>query len=314
MRVGICLPQIGENTSPHVVDEFIGACEEVGFDSLWVQEHLFRPLSATPSFGGIRGRPWPDEHRRFLAPLELLAYAAGRTSRCTLGTSILVAGYHRPVDLAKRVATIDQLSRGRVALGLGVGWSEDEFVLVGAPFGHRGAVAEELIEAVLACWGPNPVKFEGRHFLIPSSETSPKPHRGDRVPLVSGFLSPAGRRRTARLCDVWQPYRLEPDDAVRELESLNATAADEFRRGPLQLSLRVLAWPEIPGLAHGGDPGPGIWAGDAAAMVAEVRRAAAAGCDEVVMDTSFTPSTGEEAVWLAQPEFFRPLVEAAHGA
>lgn len=312
MRIGICLPQIGTNTSVDAVDHFIGAGEEVGFDSLWVQEHQFRPVGESANFGGVPGRPWPDEHRRFLAPLELLAYTAARTSRVRLGTSVLVAAYHHPVTLAKRVATLDELSRGRMMLGIGVGWSEEEFSLLGARLDQRGSVSEELLQALLACWGPNPVHHDGQHFPIPLSETSPKPHRGDRVPLVGGFLSVAGKRRTARYCHVWQPYRLEPEEAVAQFRAINEQAVEEHGRDPLDLSLRVLAFPEIPDLAFGGTSSAGVWAGDAQAMCNEVRRAAAAGCDEVLIDTSFAPNTGSDQMWIVQPEFFRPAVELAH--
>jgi probable F420-dependent oxidoreductase len=317
MRIGICLPQLGPGSTPDVVDEFIGRAEEAGFDSLWVQEHLFRPLGVTTPYGAREGAPWPAQHQRLLAPFELLAYAAARTTRCTLGTSIAVAGYHHPVDLAKRAATIDALARGRMALGLGTGWSQDEYELLGVPFKRRGSLADEMLEALLACWGPNPVSYQGEHFVIPASETSPKPFAGDRVRLVGGFMGRNGERRSARFCDVWQPYAMEADEARRRLDVVNEIAAAEFGRGPLELSLRVTTTPEIPGLLGGGVSSSGRWAGGIGELRERGRAAAKSGCDELVLDTSFAAGPSPEGTasarsWLAQPEFFRPLVETAH--
>ncbi len=312
MRIGICLPQLGPGTTPDVVDEFIGRAQDAGFDSLWVQEHLFRPLEAATPYGARGGAPWPAQHQRLLAPFELLAYAAARTTRCTVGTSIAVTGYHHPVELAKRAATIDVLARGRMALGLGTGWSRDEYDLVGAPFAERGKQADEMLRALLACWGPNPVSFAGEHFVIPPSETSPKPFAGERVRLVGGFMGRNGERRSARFCNVWQPYAMEADEARRRLDVVNEIAAAEFGRGRLELSLRVTTAPEIPGLLGGGASAPGRWAGGIGELCERGRAAAQAGCDELVLDTSFAPGENSERSWLAQPEFFRPLVELGH--
>jgi probable F420-dependent oxidoreductase len=311
VRIGICLPQMGLYTSPDVVDEFLGRAEEVGFDSLWTQEHLFRPLRPISPYGGMPGATWPVQHQQLLATFELLAYAAART-RCEVGTSVAIAGYHHPVDLAKRAATIDVLSRGRMRLGIGVGWCRDEFELLGASFQDRGSLADEMLEALLACWGPNPVEYRGQRYRVPLSETSPKPFRGDRVPLVGGFMSARGCRRVAEFCNVWQPFRLEPDEAMRAMDELNAVAARDFDRGPLELSLRVLVSPEIPGLAGGHSDAPGRWAGGISALTPRVEAAVDAGCDELVIDTSFAAGIASSEAWIAQPSFFEPLVALAH--
>jgi probable F420-dependent oxidoreductase len=314
VRIGICLPQLGHGTTPDTVDEFITRADEAGFDSLWAQEHLFRPLQPVSAYGGVAGKAWPIQQQRLLAPFELLAYTAARTSRCTIGMSIAVAGYHHPVDLAKRAATIDEMSRGRMVLGIGVGWCQDEYDLVGAPFQRRGVVADELFAGLLACWGPNPVSYEGTYFQVPPSETSPKPHHGERVRLAGGFLSPTGARRAAHYCDVWQPYGIDPDEARRRCDAVDRIAADEFGRGPLELSLRVTMAPHIPGLIEPvGSSTPGRWVGGIEELSERVRGAADAGCDELVIDTSFAVERSTEDVWLAQPEYLAPLVVIAHG-
>jgi hypothetical protein len=200
-----------------------------------------------------------------------------------------------------------------MVLGLGVGWCRDEYALLGAPFERRGELADEFLEVLLACWGPDPVGFSGEHFRMPPAETSPKPFTGDRVRLLGGFLSPAGELRAARFCDVWQPYALDAEEARRRCDVINDVAAQRFGRGPLELSLRITLSPEIPGvLGDGRTSTPGRWAGDIDRLADHVRSAVTARCDEVVLDTSFAPGGGTEEAWLVQPEFLAPLVDIAH--
>jgi probable F420-dependent oxidoreductase len=313
MRLGLCLPQLGPGIDRDVVRRFAADADRLGFDSLWVQEHLMYPLAPTSGYAGIPGRAWPEPYQEVLAPLEELAFVAAVTERCTIGTSILVAGYHRPIPLAKQVATLDVLAGGRVALGLGVGWSPDEYAQVQVPIERRGRWADELTQALLACWGPDPVSWSGSLFDIPPCRTSPKPVHG-RVPLVSGFWSEAGMRRTARWFDVWQPAGLPAAAAVERLAAINQLAADEYGRGPLALSLRVFLAPHLPGLAEA--PGTGgmrpTWSGGIEELAEELRTAKAAGCDEVVLDASFATGLPPRTGWMEQPEFLAPLLAVAH--
>ncbi|MFM7536928.1 MAG: TIGR03619 family F420-dependent LLM class oxidoreductase [Acidimicrobiales bacterium] len=314
MRLGLCLPQLGPGIDAGVVRHFAVDADRLGFDSLWVQEHLLFPLEPRSGYAGIAGRPWPAPYESVLAPLEELAFVAAVTERCTIGTSILVGGYHRPVPLAKQVATLDVLSGGRVALGLGAGWSRDEYEQTGTPFEQRGRWAEELTEALLACWGPDPVQYRGRLFDLPPMLASPKPVRG-RVPLVSGFWSEAGLRRTARLFDVWQPAGVPAATAVERIGLINERAREDYGRGPLELSLRVFVAPALPGVSP--SPGDGgmrpTWRGGVDELAAQVADAKQAGCDEVVLDTSFATGLPLGSGWTQQPGFLAPLLAVAHG-
>src|SRR5205809_2344789 len=153
--LGMLLPYAdGLITSPSFVREFAVAAEEAGIESLWSVEHVVvaedyeprYPYSANgrmPTMSGVV--PMPD-------PLELLAFIAAVTERVRLGTSVVVAPLHSPVVLAKRAATVDRLSAGRLMLGLGIGWQKEEYAAVGAPFAGRGTRLDECIGAMRELW------------------------------------------------------------------------------------------------------------------------------------------------------------------
>ena len=175
MRVGLSLPQLGGAVSRPVVQGFCERAEELGFTGLWVQQHLFFPHQPSSGYAARPGLAIPERYRSITSPLETLAAAAAWTSEATIGTSVLVAGYHRPVDLAQRLSTLDLLSEGRLIVGFSVGWSDDEHVQMDVDPRTRGARCDELIDALEACWGPDPVSFSGRFFSIPESDVRPKP-------------------------------------------------------------------------------------------------------------------------------------------
>jgi probable F420-dependent oxidoreductase len=287
MRIGLMLPQIGAATAGGDVAELVAGfardAEAAGVGSLWVQEHFLYLDEPTSGYAGIAGRPMPDAWRSVLDPLDTLAYVAAVTSSAQLGTSILVTGYHRPVQLAKRVATIDRLSGGRMSLGLGVGWSADEHAQCDTPMTGRGKRADELCAALRACWGPDPVAFDGDVYSIPSGATSPKPVTS--IPLVAGFWSPSGLERCARYCDWWQPAGRTADEAAATMTKVNDMATGLFERRPLQLSLRTFVTPGMP-------------VDQTRALIDDAR---ANGCDEVVLDTTFLGLDADS--WRRVPEW-----------
>src|SRR4051812_45785345 len=124
--VGLCLPQLGGHVTRDALRGFVESAEELGYGGLWVQEHMFYPHEPTPGYGGVPGRALPEAYRSVLSALETLSTAAAWTSHIEVGTSVLVAGYHRPVQLAQQLATLDLLSGGRLTVGLATGWSDDE--------------------------------------------------------------------------------------------------------------------------------------------------------------------------------------------
>jgi probable F420-dependent oxidoreductase len=298
--VGLVLPQLGEHVTRDALRGFCEEAERLGFQSLWVQEHLFYALEPQAPYAARPGMPVPDAYRTTYAPLEVLSMAAAWTSRVALGTGILVGGYHRPVELAQRLATIDQLSQGRVICGLSVGWSKDEHDQSDVDFASRGRRMDELVAALRVCWGPDPVTFEGEFFHIPPSIVSPKPAQSPHPPLLSGMRSGAGLRRTAAMFDIWNP-------ASGSIEQLAAAAAeiDAMRpsgAAPIEVYQRVFTEP------------PFVVAGLAPKSVDElcagVAAARDAGFAHVIVDTSFSTEIASPDDWIAFPERLAPLLTA----
>jgi probable F420-dependent oxidoreductase len=189
------------------------------------------------------------------APLEVLAFAAARTSRITLGTSIMVALLHNPADLARRFATLDRLSGGRVVAGLGQGWMAQEFEAAGVPLSSRGPRFTEFIEAMRAVWGPDPVSYDGRFYRIEESNVGPKPVRPGGIPILAGAASPGGIQRAARiglaLNPVWFGW-----EALEGTVEVYRAAATEAGHDPatLPVVVRVNQFPAAEPTADGASP------------------------------------------------------------
>ncbi len=298
--VGLTLPQLGDHVTASGLRGFCESAERLGFASLWVQEHLFYALEPQAPYAARPGMPVPEAYRTTYSPLEVLSMAAAWTERVALGTGILVGGYHRPVELAQRLATIDQLSGGRVICGLSVGWSKDEHDQMDVEFTSRGRRMDELVAALRACWGPDPVSFDGEFFRIPPSVVSPKPLQQPHPPLLSGMRSGAGLRRTAALFDIWNP-------ASGSVEQLMATAAEIDAMRPagapsIEVYQRVFTEPPfvVPGLA----PKSVDELCEAVVTAREV------GVAHVIVDTAFTTEVTSPDDWATFPERLAPVLSA----
>ncbi|KKM03644.1 hypothetical protein LCGC14_1772320, partial [marine sediment metagenome] len=127
MRLGFNLPQIGPAAGPEAIVRVAQRAEELGYDSVWVTERLLYPIEPQTPYMATPDGSLPEAYKTVLDPLEALTFVAGQTSRVALGTSILDMPYYNPVMLARRLTTLDVLSGGRLRLGLGLGWSQDEF-------------------------------------------------------------------------------------------------------------------------------------------------------------------------------------------
>ncbi|MGH1502345.1 MAG: TIGR03619 family F420-dependent LLM class oxidoreductase [Acidimicrobiales bacterium] len=297
--VGLTLPQLGNHVTRSAVRRFCESAESQGFDSLWVQEHLFFALEPSAPYAARPGMPVPEAYRTTLSPFELLTAAASWTETVRLGTGILVGGYHRPVELAQRLATLDHLSEGRVIAGLSVGWSKDEHEQMDVEFSTRGRRMDELVEALLACWGPDPVEFEGEFFSIPPSIVSPKPVQTPHPPLLSGMRSKAGLRRTAALFDVWNPASGSIDQILDTAAAIDAMRPDGA--APIEVMQRIFTEPpfEVPGL----EP---LSLDD---MAEAVRSARDAGFTQIIVDTGFTTEVDGPDDWARFPERLAPLLD-----
>lgn len=299
MEIGLTLPQLGGHVTRDGLRGFCEQAEELGFGSLWVQEHLFYPLNPVSGYSARPGLKVPDAYRSVLGALETLTAAAAWTTRPALGTSILVAGLHRPVPLAQRLSTIDVLSEGRVIAGFSVGWSDEEHLVSDVDPRTRGARCDELIDALLACWGPDPVSFSGKFFTIPESEVRPKPVH--RPPLLSGMRSPAGLRRTAEKFDIWNPasgtleQHLEVFAQLAEMRPIGMP--------PLELYRRLFTTPPVE-VAN-------LRTASVDELCEEVAKSRAAGVSEIIIDTNFDPALDSTERWIDVPRTLAPLLEAA---
>ena len=200
MKLGVHLPVAGAAASPKTIADVAVEAERIGLDSVWSWERLMRP-TVPIAMGGPGGPVMdaPEDFGSVYDPIETLSYVAAKTSRITLGTSVLDSLFQSPIILARRLATLDQLSGGRLVAGIGQGWMEQEFEAAGVPMSRRGAGFEEHIQAMRAVWGPDPVSFDGRFYRIPEAEIGPKPVRPGGPTLIVGSAAPTAVERAGRL-------------------------------------------------------------------------------------------------------------------
>lgn len=192
MKFGISIPNNqGVAAVRGLVDLALDA-ERLGYDSVWVSEHLFHASYVAERLGD---RPYHEA-------LVVLTAIATVTQRVRLGTSVLVLPWHHPARLAKQVATLDQLSGGRVDLGIGVAQTADEFANLGVPYDERGAITDECIDALRCLWQQDVPAFEGRHFRFAGLRAEPKPLQG-HVPVLVGGNSRRALRRVREKGDGW---------------------------------------------------------------------------------------------------------------
>jgi probable F420-dependent oxidoreductase len=188
----VILPNYGEGSSPNGIRRIAETAEELGFHSVWATEHI------------IVGPEAVDPYGRVFAPLVTLGWIAGFTERIGLGTSIVLAPLHHPIHLAKEVATLHELSGGRVTLGVGIGWHRDEFDFLGVEFDGRGRRADEAIRLMRALWSGER-DFEGEHWSFRGATFGPRP--ATQPEIWVGGSSNGAIRRARELGDAWHPSR-----------------------------------------------------------------------------------------------------------
>lgn len=293
--VGLCLPQLGPAVDAGLVREFAQTAEGMGFDHLWVQDHFLYALAQEGEYGGSADAQ-PERYKSVWAPTELLAAVAAWTSSIQLGTSVLVGGNHYPVQLAQRLATIDQLAGGRLdAIGLSVGWSVEEHRAMGVDPTTRGKRMDDFVPTLRACWAPDPVEHHGPFFDLDRCLMQPKPRTPFR--LMSGMWSPAGLARTAAHFDLWNPGSL----AIPAVQQMLATINDQRPAGkpPVGVIYRV---------ALESTAGKRMSVDEVAERTAEVR---AAGLEGVIVETNFVSEIDSPAAWLKQLTALEPVLTAA---
>ncbi len=200
-----------------MIDAVAAAAEAEGFARCWAGEHVVmvdRPESRYPY--APDGQIAVPADADWLDPLVGLSFVAAATERLELATGVLLLPEHNPVLLAKQVASLDVLCGGRLTLGVGVGWSREEFAALGIPFARRGRRADEYLAAMRTLWREDVASFEGEFASFRHVRVYPKPVRDRSVPVVIGGNSDAALRRVARAGDGWYGFNLAGVDEVRE--------------------------------------------------------------------------------------------------
>lgn len=285
LRIGAKLPNSGP-VSERGVAALARSLEAAGFDSLWVSDHIVLPraIESRYPFAADGRATWPSD-TPYIDALIALALAAAVTERVALGTAVLVVPLRQPVVAAKQLASIDVQSGGRLRLGVGAGWLEEEFEALEVPFATRGSRFEEWLELVRACWTGAPPAHHGQHYSLPPDVLC-LPAPASRVPVLVGGHSRAALRRAGRLGDGWLGQQSLGALDTDELRAARATAEAERAGGGFQVVLRIV---------------------EAAGRLDELARQLpaleAAGVDEVIVDVDWS---GEEPA--AQLERLRAAV------
>jgi probable F420-dependent oxidoreductase len=286
VRLGLGLAQIGPFATPEAVRRVAIFAESTGFDSLWVMERLLRPVAPREEYPGSPDLTWPASFATCLDPLETLTFAAAHTTTVGLGTSVLNVPWYRPVLLARRLATLDVLSAGRLRLGVGLGWSEDEFAALGLPKAGLGDRLDDHLDALDALWSPDPVRYLGDGYDVAPSAAGPKPVQRPRPPLYLGAFTDRGLRRVARRADGWLTVFVPPEVIAGMWQRIRQLA-DGAGRDADALRLVVRANPYITPSRTRHDRLPFV--GTAGDVAAEIASYAELGVHELHVDLQFSP-------------------------
>jgi probable F420-dependent oxidoreductase len=307
VRLGYFLPQMGPAVGPDALVAVARRAEEIGWDSLWVTERLLFPLEPKtpyPSPDGVL----PDVYRTVIDPLSALTYVAGHTSRIALGTSILNVPWYNATLLARSLTALDVLSKGRLRVGFGTGWSLDEYEAVGVPWTERGGRADENIEALMAIWTPDPVAFEGEHFRISPSVIGPKPVQAPRPPIYMAAYTEAAMARVVRFADGWMPVGVPLEGIEGMFAQIRSMATDAGRdaealelivRGNLHITEQPI------------DADRFIFTGTLEQIGEDVAAVRAAGAAEMIMDFTFPPDARTVDDFLARADDLWRLAQAS---
>ncbi len=230
---------MGPCADPETSAAVARAAEDAGFDSLWTAEHVVLPDPQVP--------PSPVGPReRLLDPLASLAFLAGQTRTATLATGIVILPQRNPVVLAKNLASIDVLSKGRLAFGVGAGYLEPEFRAIGADYEGRGARTDEYLEAILALWTEEQPSYAGETVSFSGIDAHPRPVQTPHPPILVGGTSAPALRRAQRFGAGWYGFLRTPEATAEDLAGL-ARAADAVSRPAALGRLEITVTP-APGI------------------------------------------------------------------
>ncbi|MQF91258.1 MAG: LLM class F420-dependent oxidoreductase [SAR202 cluster bacterium] len=251
MKYGFYLPNSGAGAEPDALADIAKLGDRLGFYCMVMPDHILQPNQINSTYpysltgdilaaGQSGDGEWPEQ-------ITTLAYLAGVTERIKLVTSVMIIPYRNPILTAKMLSTLDMLSKGRLILGAGVGWMEEEFELLDAPpFAERGAVTNEYLQAFIELWTKDDPKFEGKYVNFSDITFLPKPVQKPYPPIWIGGQSKPAIRRAAQIGDCWHPVGaipaapLEPEELAENLVLLHQYA-EKAGRDPAAIQVSVKA-------------------------------------------------------------------------
>ena len=195
LKIGFSLPHMGSIASAENIAFAARYAESEGFDSLWVIDRILWPAEPQTPYPPSPDGSWPEIYQTVIDPISTLTYVAGLTQKIKLATGIVDMLYQNPLLLANRFAALDNLSKGRLLLGLGIGHSKDEYDAVGVSFEKRGERADEFLQVLNKIWYKDTVEHKGKYYTIPKSIIGPKPFQ-EKIPLYLAGFSPKSDRKS----------------------------------------------------------------------------------------------------------------------
>jgi len=277
--------------------------EALGYRAAWTFQRLFYPVAPREEYYGAPGGAWPAAFASVMDPLAVLAFVAASTRTIRLGVSVLVMPLYQPIVLAKQLATLDVLSGGRLDVGLGLGWSSDEWEAAGTPMRRRGARADEFLRVLKAVWTEDPVEFAGEFYRVPRAHVAPRPVQRPHPPLLLGGYHPGVLHRAAALADGYTGGNIPLAELTATVARVRAAAAAAGRdpvsfpivcRGSYNLTPEPL-----------GSTRRALW-GSAAQIREDLGRYAEAGVTQMFLEPNFQPGGAEPTRVLAQMEALAP--------
>jgi probable F420-dependent oxidoreductase len=279
MRVGLHALGIGAGARRGVIDAVARAAESLGFATLWAGEHvvMIDELESRYPYSPD-GRIAIPADADWLDPLIGLSFAAAATSEIRLATGVLLLPEHNPVLLAKQVASLDALSGGRLTLGVGIGWSAEEFAALGVPFAGRGKRLGEYVAAMRTLWRDDVATFHGEFVDFDAVRVNPRPVQDRRIPIFLGGNGDVALRRAATFGDGWYGFYLSFHEVADRLQVLGRLC-HESNRDPRDVHVAVA-------LTDGGPD--------------QLERLAELGVDEVVLVSSPPDEPADAHEWLTE--------------
>jgi probable F420-dependent oxidoreductase len=274
MQFGIWIPNCRHLATAEIIRRTAVRAEQLGYDSVWVSDHVVVPNANVERFGAA-----------IYDPLITLAVAAGATSRVQLGTAVLIVPYRNPVVTAKMVSSLDALSGGRFVLGIGAGWLEEESTMLGVPFAERGPMTDEYLAAMRELWTSPSPSFAGRYTQFSGLHFEPKPVQKPHPPIWVGGHGRASLRRAAEIGAAWHPINRSAEEIRSARAELKQLCQARGRAQPPAVTLRndvfmLRAGQTVPPPIHGGS----VIAGETGAIADQLDELREAGVEHLVLE------------------------------